>query len=103
MLTHDTPAVVAPALESYVRSFVRWLRAANKADLTIKTYTAELVLLGAYLSARGMPTDPTRMTREHVEEFITDRLATVAPGTAAKSFACLRIFFNWLLDEGEIT
>jgi site-specific recombinase XerD len=103
MLTHDTPALSAPVLDQYARSFVRFLRASNKAELTVKTYTTELDLFGAFLAERGMPTDPTNLTREYVQEFITERLATAAPSTAAKSFACLRIFFNWLLDEGEIT
>jgi site-specific recombinase XerD len=81
---------------------VRSLRAENKSDLTIKTYTTELDLLGAFLVERGMPTDPTRLTGEYVREFITARLANCAPATAHKSFACLRIFFNWLVDQDEI-
>jgi len=49
-----------------------------------------------------MPTDVAAITREHVEAFITDQLARLAPASAANRYSSLRPFFNWLVEEGEI-
>lgn len=49
-----------------------------------------------------MPTDVAAITREHVEAFITDQLARLAPASAASRYSSLRPFFNWLVEEGEI-
>ena len=102
MLAQSTAPVAPTALHQFTASFVRSLRAENKSDLTIKTYSTDLDLLGTFLAERGMPTDPTRLTGEHIREFITARLANCASATAHKSFACLRIFCNWLVSEDEI-
>jgi len=49
-----------------------------------------------------MPTDVAAIRREHVEAFITDQLARLAPASAANRYSSLRPFFNWLVEEGEI-
>jgi site-specific recombinase XerD len=59
-------------------------------------------LFGDFLIERGMPTDLTMITREHVEEFIADQLARWKPGTANNRYRSLQAFFKWIVDEGEL-
>jgi site-specific recombinase XerD len=57
-----------------------------------------------------MPVDPQTLTREHIEAFIGDRLhATnkrsgnpLLPATAADRYRILHVFFNWLVEIGEL-
>jgi site-specific recombinase XerD len=86
----------------YLKSFTRHLQAGNKAARTIQTYTESLTRLAAYLEAEGMPTDPTMVTREHVESFIADLLGRYKPATAHNRYRALATFFRWLVEEGEI-
>jgi site-specific recombinase XerD len=100
------PARIVPALpdiyEVYLKSFVRALRAENAADKTIATYSDAVRQLGEFLTDHGMPTRPSDITREHVEEFIPHLLQTRSPATAHTRYRALRRFFGWLEDEGEI-
>jgi site-specific recombinase XerD len=83
-------------------SWRRHLAAENKSPRTLQTYSEALTLFGRFLAERGMPTDPTTTSREHVEEFIAHLLARFKPATAANRFRALGTFFRWLVDEGEI-
>ena len=49
-----------------------------------------------------MPSDPTVITREHIEEFITYLLSRYRPATAANRYRAIGTFFRWLVEEGEI-
>lgn len=83
-------------------SWLRDLRARNLSPRTIQSYGEAVRLLAAYLAAQGMPTDAANVTREHVQSFISDQLARWSPATAAVRYAALRVFFRWLVDEGEV-
>ncbi|MDQ4142858.1 MAG: tyrosine-type recombinase/integrase [Actinomycetota bacterium] len=50
-----------------------------------------------------MPTDVTKIRREHVEAFIEDCLGRYRPTTAATRYRDLQQLFRWLLEEGEIS
>lgn len=50
-----------------------------------------------------MPTDVTKLTREHLEAFIVSLLDTRSPAIALNRFKGLQQYFRWLDDEGEIT
>jgi site-specific recombinase XerD len=89
-------------LSSSAASFARYLRAANIAPATLKTYAEAVRTLSGFLAERGMPTDVAVITREHVEAFITDQLARWRPATAANRYRGLQRFFAWLVEEGEI-
>jgi site-specific recombinase XerD len=95
-------ALPTPYLE-LVKSWGRSLRSAHRSPATLKVYLGAAAELGAFLDRQGMPTDVGVITREHVEEFITDQLARHSPQTAATRFSALKRWFGWLLDEGEIT
>ena len=56
-----------------------------------------------FLVDRGMPTEVTSITREHVEAFMEHLLATRAPATASNRYRALKRFFGFLVEEGEIT
>jgi site-specific recombinase XerD len=85
-----------------VRSFERALHAENRAEQTIATYGVALRLFGEFLVSRGMPTFVASLTREHVETFIAETLATRKPNTALSRYNALRVFFKWAVEEGEI-
>jgi site-specific recombinase XerD len=89
-------------LAANAASFARHPRAANLTPATQRAYLDGLTPLARFLTAAGMPTDVAAITREHVEAFITDQLARLAPASAANRYSSLRPFFNWLVEEGEI-
>jgi site-specific recombinase XerD len=87
-----------------MRSFDRSLRALNRSPLTRDQYLMSVGQMVDFFAANGMPDDPAKVTREHVEHF----LATFAeqghkPATVQTRYKCLRLFFSFLLEEGEIT
>ncbi len=88
--------------QQLAQSFRRSLLAENKAPRTVQTYTESLNRFVAFLAGRGMPTDPTLVSREHVEAFVADLLARHKPATAANRYRALQTFFRWLVEEGEI-
>ncbi len=94
-----------PATGDYailVQAFRRALLAEHASPLTIKAYTEALGQLGRFLAARGMPTVVAHLTREHVEEFVSEQLARWTPSTARLRYHALRRFFRWAVEEGEI-
>lgn len=98
-----TPSRDALALDELRKSFIRTLRAGGKSPGTVVGYLNSLDTFRAFLEAQGMPLRVDHLTREHVESFIVDQLQTRANATARTRYAGLRVWFNWLLEEGEIT
>ncbi|MDO8670085.1 MAG: tyrosine-type recombinase/integrase, partial [Dehalococcoidia bacterium] len=86
----------------FLGAFQRSLRAENSSPKTVETYSEALTLLAGFLRGKGMPTNPANLTREHVEEFISDLLQTRKPATASNRFKSLQRYFKWLTEEGEI-
>lgn len=98
-------AVVLPDTGDFAllaTQFRRMLVVENVSPDTLKTYTTSIRLFGAYLERQGMPTTVAHITREHVEEFLADLLATRKPTTALARFRALKRWFLWLVDEGEL-
>lgn len=85
-----------------IASWVRSLTTANLSPRTIRSYRDSALLLADYLAGQGMPTDAAGITREHVQSFVNDQLARWRPTTAGVRFASLRVFFRWLVEEGEV-
>ena len=56
-----------------------------------------------YFVEHGMPADPSKITREHVEMFLADFAEGHKPATEQTRYKCLRLFFSFLLEENEIT
>jgi site-specific recombinase XerD len=95
-------AAVSPAFAALLTSWRRHLTAENKAPRTLQTYSEALTLFGRFLVDHGMPTDPTVISREHIEEFIAQLLTRFKPATASNRYRALGTFFRWLVEEGEI-
>jgi site-specific recombinase XerD len=93
---------VAPLVADLGRSWRLSLEAQNKSVRTIEQYIESLRLFVRFLDGHGMPQAITSITREHVETFIADILTRAKPSTAATRYKCLRLFFAWCEDEGEI-
>jgi site-specific recombinase XerD len=100
------PNVIAePDLAANLASFVRHLRAENKAPSTIVTYAKAVEQLDGFLAApRGRrPRRVADLRREDIEAFLVDRAeAGMRPATLSQRFRSLQQFFRWLADEGEI-
>lgn len=84
-------------------SYERHLRALNRAPKTIRSYLGTLDIFVAFCRDRGMPTDVTRITREHVETFIADQVDRWKPKTAQVRYGDLQQFFKWAAEEREVT
>ena len=56
-----------PDIRVLAESFVRSLEAENKAPNTVRIYRGCIERLAEFLDAKGMPTDVTAITREHVD------------------------------------
>jgi site-specific recombinase XerD len=96
---HDTvPRDISASLASYGR----YLRAANVAASTLKTYREAVSIFEGFLIAQAMPLDVGLIRRDHVEAFITDQLERWRPATAANRYRGLQRFFAWLVEEEEI-
>jgi len=97
-------------LRLLIESFRLSLTARNLSRSTIAIYTGTARRLVDYLEEHNMPTDPTGVTREHLELFLTE--AQRAPITRNDGqprsmtvklwHASLRAFFGWLVDVDEI-
>ncbi len=86
-----------------MRSFDRSLRALNRSASTRDQYLMSVGQMVDFFAERGMPDNPAHVTREHVEMFLADFADRHAPSTVQTRYKCLRLFFSFLLEEGEIT
>jgi site-specific recombinase XerD len=100
-----TPSPTAPSIrlpvefQAELDSFLLACEAENLAPKTRRTYREAISFLGRFLVDRGMPLDPARIRREHVEAFIADQVARWRPNTARNRHLALKRFFDWLADE----
>lgn len=94
----------ASPLGQLMRSFDRSLRALNRSPLTRDQYLMSVGQMVDYFATNGMPQEPAKVTREHVEAFLADFAeAGHRPATVQTRYKCLRLFFSFLVEEGEIT
>jgi site-specific recombinase XerD len=90
-------------LRTLASSFRRTLQAENKSKQTIKIYSSAVERFVEFLAYSGMPTAAASVTREHVEAFLVHlHEMGRAPNTVATYYRGLRVFFGWLLEEGEV-
>ncbi|MBI4497536.1 MAG: tyrosine-type recombinase/integrase [Chloroflexi bacterium] len=85
-----------------IDSFARSLKAENKSPNTVAVYTSAVRQFADFLAAKGMPTAPASITREHIEEFITYVLEGWKPATANNRYRGLQSYCKWLVGEGEV-
>jgi site-specific recombinase XerD len=85
-----------------IRSFERYLRAANRSPRTIEKYVLAARQLARFLATEGLPTDVAAIRRRDVEAYIAYLLERWKPGTALTRYQDLNVLFRWLVDEEEI-
>ncbi|MHB8670480.1 MAG: tyrosine-type recombinase/integrase [Acidimicrobiales bacterium] len=90
-------------LGALIPSFARSLRARNLSPNTVRCYVDAATGLDRYLRAAGMPTALASIRREHVESYVEDQLARLAPASANNRYRSLVQFFGWARADGEIT
>lgn len=90
-------------LSALLPDWSRHLRAANLSPGTIESYSGVGASLLAYLREHGMPTAVHAIAREHIEAYLADMLARLAPATVAKHYRSLQQLWRWLVEDGEIT
>lgn len=91
-------AAIADLLESWERS----LRAANKREKTIETYTLSVRRYLAWREDRRLRAGIGDVTREDVEMFISELLTALKPASVDTYYQGLKRFMKWCTDEGEI-
>jgi site-specific recombinase XerD len=102
--TRHTPNLTAGDLTKLRGSFTISLRSARKSPRTVQSYLEALDQLTAYLDANGMPTQASRITREHIEAFLVSlHDAGRSPATVANRYRSLQQFWRWCREEGEVT
>jgi site-specific recombinase XerD len=103
MATTRRPRIDCHAsLEDCWASFERALRAEGRAPGTLKAYGDAVKQFGAFCAARGYPSAPALVEREHVTAFIAHLLELHSHSTAANRFRALQRLFGWLVDEEEL-
>jgi site-specific recombinase XerC len=93
------PGTALPALNA---SFRRTLRAEDKSERTVKSYTEAVGLLTDFLAARCHPLTVNTVKRGDVRDFIADQLQRWKPATALNRYRSLQAFFKWCVAEGEL-
>jgi site-specific recombinase XerD len=71
-------------------SFRRTLRAEDKSERTVKSYTEAVGLFTDFLAARDHPITVNAVKRSDIREFIADQLERWKPATALKRYAASR-------------
>jgi site-specific recombinase XerD len=85
-----------------MRSFDRSLRAMHRSPLTRDQYLMSVGQMVEFFAANGLPDVASEVSREHVETFLAHFAETRAPATVQTRYKCLKLFFAFLLEEGEI-
>jgi len=101
--TTTTPPTVTNDIAHFRNGYELSLRARNRAPKTITGYLQTVELFRLFLLLVGMPTRVDQINREHVEAFIAEQVDRWKPKTAHVRYGDLRQFFNWLLEEREIS
>lgn len=102
-MTSTISPIVTNDIGDFLRGYELSLRARNRSPKTIVGYLQTVELFRAFLVRVGMPTAVECLTREHVEAFIADQVERWKPKTAHVRYGDLRQFFNWLVEDGEIS
>lgn len=94
-------AAASRALRMLVPSWALALEAADKSKLTVRSYTDSAKALASWLDAHGLPGDVHGIGAVHIDAFLAAETERTSPASAAVHFRNLRVFWNWLVAEGE--
>jgi site-specific recombinase XerD len=101
--TNPAAPTVAELGEEFALDLDNGVKKGIYSPATRKTYMTAVEQFAAFLDERGMPTEAINVRREHVEAFLEQLLETRSASTAKTRHGGLGRFFNWLVDEGELT
>lgn len=82
-------------------SYRRHLMAEGKAPATVDHYIGSATEYLEYAEQNGLPELAT-MRREHVEMWLEELRKAYSPHSVRNRFIGLRLFFKWLLEDGEV-
>jgi site-specific recombinase XerD len=107
--TTARPRPASDTYRVYQTMFSDHLESVNMAPNTIRTYLIAVEQLGDYLRKQGMPSDPTRVTREHLTEWLRylqrprdDGGQGLTAQTALQRYRSVSRLFAWLVQTEEI-
>src|SRR5215212_4810481 len=100
--TSPVPSATSSTYHGMARSYERSLMASGKSAHTVRAYTSALRYFGDFLVERGMPTIIGGISREHVEEYLIAITTKHSANTVANRHKALKLFFDWLVSEGEL-
>lgn len=100
--TSKTAVPVGPPLAGFIDSWSLALEV-NRSPATVRIYLTTAREFCAFLESQGLPTGVDAVEPAHVRAFLLDRMAATSPGYASIHFRNLRVWFTWLIKEGERT
>jgi site-specific recombinase XerD len=83
-------------------NFRRTLRAEDKSERTVKSYTEAVRLFADFFAERSHPLTVEAITRDDVRAFLADQLDRWKPLPALNRYRGLQAFFKWAVAEGEL-
>lgn len=89
-------------LDAAIEGFVQRCKSKNLSARTIEYYGFRLRAFQRYLQDNYPGSAPADVTTETVRAFLDAERESNSPATAAHSLTTLRVFFNFLADEGYI-
>lgn len=100
----QNPAIDDSDLLYLRRSFVRHLAADGRSGATRRAYATAVAQLEAFLIKYRWPTRVTNLQPEQLEAFVVSLYARgLRPTTILARYHALVRFFDWLVDEREMT
>ena len=99
----DRPDLAFGTIRGELEPFTTHLEAEHKSPRTIESYGDTVRQLADFLESRGMPAQASGIRREHIEAHLVDLTERGrSAATVALRYRSLRVFFGYLVDEGEI-
>nr|BFE82341.1 hypothetical protein GCM10020093_049420 [Planobispora longispora] len=77
------------------------LQAAGKSPGTVRSYLDSVRALISFLAEHESAADVETVDSRNVQAFLAASLEATSAGNAHKHFRNLRVFFNWLIAEGN--
>ncbi len=93
---------MAERLDDLASSWRRHLRAAGRAERSLRAYGQPVRYFCDWLEAHGRPPTVDSLTRRAVENWLAELATTRAPGTVRTYYKGLHRFCTWLVEEGEL-
>ena len=84
------------------QSFMLDLQMRRKSPHTVISYQSAGKLFHAWLLDNGRATDPRQITRADVSEWVISMQDKVSSTTVFDRFVVIRVFFNFLVREGDL-